>query len=67
MIDVLVTGGAGFIGSNFVRFALARHADWRITTLDKLTCWYRDNPWWWRPIRDQDAAFRAYCQAQYGA
>jgi len=37
MIDVLVTGGAGFIGSNFVRHALGAHADWRITTLDKLT------------------------------
>jgi dTDP-glucose 4,6-dehydratase len=37
MVDVLVTGGAGFIGSNFVRYALARHEDWRITTLDKLT------------------------------
>jgi dTDP-glucose 4,6-dehydratase len=37
MIDVLVTGGAGFIGSNFVRHALQAHADWRITTLDKLT------------------------------
>jgi dTDP-glucose 4,6-dehydratase len=37
MIDVLVTGGAGFIGSNFVRHALATHADWRVTTLDKLT------------------------------
>src|SRR5512145_707933 len=37
MINVLVTGGAGFIGSNYVRHALAAHADWRITTLDKLT------------------------------
>ena len=37
MVEVLVTGGAGFIGSNFVRFALATHADWRVTTLDKLT------------------------------
>jgi dTDP-glucose 4,6-dehydratase len=37
MIEVLVTGGAGFIGSNFVRWAHAAHADWRITTLDKLT------------------------------
>ena len=37
MIDVLVTGGAGFIGSNFVRYALAAHRDWRVTTLDKLT------------------------------
>ena len=37
MVNVLVTGGAGFIGSNFVRYALATHADWRVTTLDKLT------------------------------
>ncbi|HXW06228.1 MAG TPA: dTDP-glucose 4,6-dehydratase [Vicinamibacterales bacterium] len=37
MVNVLVTGGAGFIGSNFVRHALATHADWRVTTLDKLT------------------------------
>jgi dTDP-glucose 4,6-dehydratase len=37
MLNVLVTGGAGFIGSNFVRHALATHANWRVTTLDKLT------------------------------
>jgi dTDP-glucose 4,6-dehydratase len=37
MMEVLVTGGAGFIGSNFVRYALAAHPDWRVTTLDKLT------------------------------
>ena len=37
MVNVLVTGGAGFIGSNFVRHALAAHPDWHITTLDKLT------------------------------
>jgi dTDP-glucose 4,6-dehydratase len=37
MVEVLVTGGAGFIGSNFVRYALRTHADWHVTTLDKLT------------------------------
>jgi dTDP-glucose 4,6-dehydratase len=37
MVAVLVTGGAGFIGSNFVRWAHAAHPDWHITTLDKLT------------------------------
>jgi dTDP-glucose 4,6-dehydratase len=37
MTNILVTGGAGFIGSNFVRHALATHPDWRVTTLDKLT------------------------------
>ena len=37
MTQVLVTGGAGFIGSNFVRWAHRAHPDWHITTLDKLT------------------------------
>jgi dTDP-glucose 4,6-dehydratase len=37
VVNILVTGGAGFIGSNFVRYALGAHADWRVTTLDKLT------------------------------
>ena len=37
MVDVLVTGGAGFIGSHFVEYALDAHPDWRVTTLDKLT------------------------------
>ena len=37
MVEVLVTGGAGFIGSNYVRHALAAHPDWQVTTLDKLT------------------------------
>ena len=37
MTKVLVTGGAGFIGSNFVRYALQSHADWHVTNLDKLT------------------------------
>jgi dTDP-glucose 4,6-dehydratase len=37
MSNVVVTGGAGFIGSNFVRYALQAHPDWRIVTLDKLT------------------------------
>jgi dTDP-glucose 4,6-dehydratase len=37
MVKVLVTGGAGFIGSGFVRWAHAAHPDWQVTTLDKLT------------------------------
>ncbi len=34
---ILVTGGAGFIGSNFARHLAARRADWEIVVLDKLT------------------------------
>jgi dTDP-glucose 4,6-dehydratase len=37
MKQILVTGGAGFIGSNFIRHSLERHSDWRIINLDALT------------------------------
>lgn len=37
MKNVLVTGGAGFIGSNFVRFALSQPDNLRIINLDALT------------------------------
>ena len=35
--NVLVTGGAGFIGCNFVRYLLATDPDIRIVNLDLLT------------------------------
>ncbi len=34
---VLITGGAGFIGSNFVRWMLRHHPDDRVINVDKLT------------------------------
>jgi len=34
---VLVTGGAGFIGGNLVRFLLRERPDWTVVNLDKLT------------------------------
>ncbi len=34
---ILVTGGAGFIGSNFIHYLLQHHPDWQIVNLDKLT------------------------------
>jgi dTDP-glucose 4,6-dehydratase len=37
MRNLLVTGGAGFIGSNFVRMVLSEHPDCFIVNLDKLT------------------------------
>ena len=36
-MKLLVTGGAGFIGSNFIHYILGQHQDWEITNLDKLT------------------------------
>ena len=36
-MKLLVTGAAGFIGSNFVHLALAERPDWEIVNLDKLT------------------------------
>src|SRR5438067_1629346 len=37
MQNLLVTGGAGFIGSNFVRMILEKYPDYRLVVLDKLT------------------------------
>jgi len=37
MMKLLVTGGAGFIGSNFVRYIYRERPDWHITVLDALT------------------------------
>jgi dTDP-glucose 4,6-dehydratase len=36
-MNVLLTGGSGFIGSNLVRLLLAERPGWRIVNLDKLT------------------------------
>jgi dTDP-glucose 4,6-dehydratase len=37
MKNILVTGGAGFIGSNFIRMVLTEHPDCFVVNLDKLT------------------------------
>ena len=37
MHTLMVTGGAGFIGSNFVRYMLEKYADFSIVVYDKLT------------------------------
>lgn len=39
---LLVTGGAGFIGSNFCRYILKKYPDYRVVVYDKLT--YAGNP-----------------------
>ena len=37
MMTILVTGGAGFIGGNFVKYMLNRYPDYKIICLDALT------------------------------
>lgn len=37
MTKILITGGAGFIGSNFVHYMLKHHPEYEIVVLDKLT------------------------------
>lgn len=37
MQKIIVTGGAGFIGSNFVHYLMHERPDWSVTVLDKLT------------------------------
>lgn len=41
-MKALITGGAGFIGSNFIRHLLASHPDFDVVNFDKLT--YAGNP-----------------------
>ncbi len=36
-MKILVTGGAGFIGSNFVKYILSKYPHYKIVNLDKLT------------------------------
>lgn len=36
-MNIIVTGGAGFIGSNFIFYMLDKHPDYRIVCIDKLT------------------------------
>jgi dTDP-glucose 4,6-dehydratase len=41
-MKLLVTGGCGFIGSNFIRYILKKYPDYRVINLDALT--YAGNP-----------------------
>ena len=36
-MKLLITGGAGFIGSNFIRYIINKYPDYKITNLDALT------------------------------
>ncbi len=57
---LLVTGGAGFIGSNFIRLAMARDSSLLITNLDLLTYSGNDNN-----LEDVRRAYGAGAQPRY--
>ena len=57
---ILVTGGAGFIGSNFVRYWLAHHADARVVNYDLLT--YAANPASLADVAEQEGDRYAFVQ-----
>lgn len=51
MKKLLVTGGAGFIGANFVHYTLNHHPEYEVTVVDKLT--YAGNPDSLKQVLDQ--------------
>ncbi len=51
-MTVLVTGGAGFIGSNFIFYMLQTHPEYRIVCIDKLT--YAGNLSTLAPVMDRE-------------
>jgi dTDP-glucose 4,6-dehydratase len=55
MAELLVTGGAGFIGANFVHYWRAHHPEDGVVVLDKLT--YAGNPKSLDPLRDTSRFF----------
>ncbi len=57
-MHILVTGGCGFIGSNFIRLALNSRPGWKIRNLDKLT--YAGNPASTRDIEEKYSQEQRY-------
>lgn len=51
MTKLLITGGAGFIGSNFVHYTLKNRPEYKLTIIDKLT--YAGNPGNLTPVLDK--------------
>ena len=50
-LHLFVTGGLGFIGSNFIRHILSKYPNYKITNLDKVT--YCGNPENLKDVKDE--------------
>lgn len=66
-MTIIVTGGAGFIGSNFIFHMLKEYPDYRIVCLDKLT--YAGNLSTLAPVMDNPNFFlpKRSCKSIAGA
>ncbi len=60
MKNLLVTGGAGFIGSNFTRYILEKYPNYAVVVLDKLT--YAGNPDNLKDVAERFAGRYAFVQ-----
>ena len=61
-MKILVTGGLGFMGSNFIRYMLDKYPDYEIVNLDKVT--YAGNPENLEPISVDNFLF-GYLVTEY--
>ena len=59
-MKMLITGGAGFIGANFVFYERAKHPDYELICVDKLT--YAGNLETLADIMDDPKFKSGYCQ-----
>ena len=55
-MTIIITGGAGFIGSNFIFYMMKKYPDYRIICLDKLT--YAGNLSTLAPVMDKPTGRR---------
>ena len=59
-MNIIVTGGAGFIGSNFIFHMLKKYPDYRIICLDCLTEDREDGSFIWENSYDRENALNVY-------